>query len=223
MSAVHPNPKPVDGTAIPTDVRAALENLLADRHSPESKALFIHLAGYVDRRLLRVVRRRYDDLLSEAQREEIVGDVLFELMSSALAGFRGHTLGELTAYVRCICDRQAWRSAQKRIRERDALRDRSPGATAVRGWFSEVPAPDAHLRLSTENPFDSVDTEYLRALLQAGSRAELARARGVSRAAVTQRVQRIKGRIAQMSVQQQAAARSWFEREADKVASMRAL
>jgi len=223
MSAVHPNPKPLGDPGAPEDVRAALDNLLADRHSQEAKALFLHLAGYVDRRLQRVVRTRYDDLLSEAHREEIVGEVLFELMSGALAGFRGHTLGELTAYVRRICDRQAWRCAQRRIRERDVLKERSPGAAAVRGWSGEVHAPDAHLRLSTENPLDPVDTEYLQALLQAGSRAEFARVQGVSRAAVTQRVQRIKRRIAQMSEHEQAAAQAWFEREADRVASLRAL
>ena len=126
MTAPRFNAKSVGDPGLPSDLRPTLELLLSDRHSPEAKALFVHLAGYVDRRSSRVVRQRYDDLLSEAQREEIVSDVLYELMSSALAGFRGHTLGELTAYVRCICDRQIWRTAQKRIRERDALRARSP-------------------------------------------------------------------------------------------------
>jgi len=223
MSAVHPKPKPIGDPDLPADTRSALDNLLADRHGPEAKALFLHLASYVDRRLQRIVRSRYDDLLSEAHREEIVGEVLFELMSGALASFRGHTLGELTAFVRRICDRQAWRTAQRRIRERDVLRERSPGAAAVRAWSGEMPAPDANLRLTTDNPLDTVDTDYLRALLQAGSRAELARVRGVSRAAVTQRVQRIKRRIEQMSTHDQAAAEAWFEEEGNRVASMRAL
>ena len=67
-----------------------------------------------------------------------MGEVLFELMSGALAGFRGHTLGELTAYVRCICDRMLWRAAQKQIRERDTLSETGGMADVVREWNGRV-------------------------------------------------------------------------------------
>ena len=210
-----PSPAP------PSDLRAALDGLLADRHGPDSRALFVHLAEYCDRRLHRVVRTRYADLLSEAHREELVGEVLYELMSGALATFRGQSLGELTAFVKRICDRQAWRAAQKRIRERDALSERGMAADVVHGWSGHVPGPADNVRLPTGNPLDPTDADYLRKLLEAGSRAELARVEGVSRAAVTQRVQRIKRRISELSHTEQAAAEAWFEREADRVAALR--
>lgn len=197
--------------------------MLADRHSAEARALFTHLAGYCDRRLQRVVRSRYADLLSEAHREELVGEVLYELMSGSLAGFRGDSLGELTAFVKRICDRQAWRAARRRIRERDALSERGLAADVVRAWSGHVPGPADNVRLPTDNPLANADADYLRKLLEAGSRAELARVEGVSRAAVTQRVQRIKRRISELSEPEQAAAEAWFEREADRVAAQRPL
>lgn len=214
-------PSPSPTSSPPTDVRAALDALLADRHGPEARALFIHLAEYSNARLQRVVRTRYADLLPEAQREELVGEVLYELMSGALATFRGHSLGELTAFVKRICDRQAWRAARKRIRERDALSERGLAADVVRGWSGHVPGPADEVRLVSGNPLDPIDASYLRQLLEAGSRAELARAQGVSRAAVTQRIQRIKRRISELSQADQAAAEAWLSREADRIASQR--
>ncbi len=212
---------PTAAPAPPTNIRDALDALLADRHGPEARALFVHLAEYIDRRSQRLVRNRYADLLTEAHREELVGEVLFELMSGALATFRGATIGELTAYVKRICDRQTWRAAQRRIRERDALSERGMVADVVRGWNGHVPGPADNLRISAENPLDPTDSAYLLRLLESGSRAEMARTEGVSRAAVTQRVQRIKRRISELSEADQATAEAWFEREADRVATQR--
>ena len=200
-------------------LRAALDALLADRHGPDARALFIHLAGYSERRVRHSIRSRYADLLTSADCEELVGDVLFELMSGALATFRGDTIGQLMAFVRCICDRVVWRCARKRIRERETLHESGPVAQLVRSWNGSVPSPDAHVQLPQTSPLRADDSAYLLRLLRAGSRAELARVEGVSRAAVTQRVQRIQRRIAELSESEQEAAEAWFTWEASRHAA----
>jgi hypothetical protein len=197
--------------------------LLSDRQSDQARDLFVHLAEYTDRRLLRLVRVRYANLLTEAQREELVGEVLYELMSGALASFRGQSIGELTAYVRCICDRMLWRTAQKQIRERDTLAESGVMADVVRAWNGDIPGPSDNLHMQSTNPLDATDSGYLLRLLEAGSRAEFARSEGVSRAAVTQRVQRIKRRISELSTGEQDAAEAWFAREAERVSARRSL
>lgn len=215
FSTPHPTPSP------PADVRAALDALLCDRHGPEARALFLHLAQYADRRVQRVAHARYGNLLTDAHREEVVSEVLFELMNGSLAAFRGTTIGELTAFVKCICDRQVWRLAQKQIRERDTLAETGVVADVVRAWNGHVPGPAERLRLSPTNPLPESDSAYLLRLLEAGSRAEFARLEGVSRAAVTQRIQRIKRRISELSETEQAAAEAWFSNEAERVAASR--
>lgn len=219
----HPHGPPPTGHRLPEpdSVQHQVERLLADRQGPEARALFVHLAGVVDRRLSRRHRDRYGDLLTEAQREELVGDVLFELMNGALATFRGDTTGELVSFVNCIADRKLWRAAQRRIRERDFLDDETHGAAVVREWSGTLPGPSKHVRFEPACPLPDADRDYLCQLLAAGSRADLARATGVSRAAVTQRVQRIKRRISQMSAREQAAAEAWMRREAERVEASR--
>jgi hypothetical protein len=54
----------------------------------------------------------------------------------------------------------------------------------------------------------------LTALLTAGSQAGLAHREGVSRAAVTQRLHRIRDRVAQMSPDAQDTAREWVRETA---------
>ena len=196
-----------------------LRRLLADRHSPEARGLFLTLAGYVDRRTQRVVRSRYDDLLSVAEREEVVSEVLYELLNGALLGFRGETMPELLAYVRRISDRFCWKAAQKRIRERDVLD--GPAGEVVRTWFSAPEAPDHGAEVVPPCPLDERDADYLVALLASGSRAELARAQGVSRAAVSQRVQRIKSRISQLSSDEVEDAEVWLRHQAARIAGER--
>mgnify|MGYP001341379360 CR=1 FL=1 len=55
------------------------------------------------------------------------------------------------------------------------------------------------------------DAVYLTALFASGSRADLARDRGISRAAVTQRLTRIKSRIDALPRRQQSDAKVWIE------------
>jgi DNA-directed RNA polymerase specialized sigma24 family protein len=201
------------------ELRHQVRALVADRHSPEARALFRTLAGYVERRTAACLRHRYADLVSEAEREEVVADVLFELMGGALVGFRGESTGELLSYVRRICDRHLWRAARRRIRERDTL-DGEVGAE-VRAWTAEVAPPDAWVELVPACPLDAADAAWLQALFASGSQADLARATGVSRAAVTQRLQRIRGRISRLDPQGQAAAEAWLEGEARRAEAAR--
>lgn len=201
------------------DIRGAVDALLADRRSVEARALYLTLARYIDHRVSRVARSRYPDLLPRPLQEELIGEVLLELMSGALAGFRGQRLPELLAYVRRICDRVSWRAAQRRIRERDTLEGEA--AETVRAWSATPARPDAGVRMEPVSPLDEKDATYLLALLEAGSRSEHARREGVSRAAVTQRVQRIRRRISEMSEREQASAEAWMRRQADRVATLR--
>ena len=62
-----------------------------------------------------------------------------------------------------------------------------------------------------ETPLSPADAEYLQNLLKVGSQAALARANGVSRAAVTQRLHRIRDRIAAMSPQAQQSTKAWVQ------------
>lgn len=203
----------------PEDVRPGLEALLADRNSEEARALFLRLAGYIEGRVGRVTGGRYRDLLGNADQEEVTGEVLFELMNGALAGFRGGCLGELLAYVRRITDRCVWRAAQRRIRERNALDGEL--ADTVAAWNAEMPSPDALVRFVPACPLSTEDETYLRQLLAAGSRAEMARQANVSRAAVTQRVQRIRRRISALPAREQSAAEAWMRQAAREAEAQR--
>ena len=60
-------------------------------------------------------------------------------------------------------------------------------------------------------PLSQDDSDYLEALFASGSRADLARDRGISRAAVTQRIARIRTRIDGLSAYDQSAAKAWIE------------
>jgi hypothetical protein len=206
---------------LPEDVRPGLEALLADRNSEEARALFLRLAGYIDGRVGRVVAGRYRDLLGNADQEEVTGEVLFELMNGALAGFRGGSLGELLSYVRRISDRCVWRAAQRRIRERNLLDGEH--AETVAAWHGDVPSPDGLVHFVPECPLSEEDEAYLRTLLAAGSRAEMARQANVSRAAVTQRVQRIRRRISALPAREQSAAEAWMRHAAREAEASRGL
>ena len=197
-----------------TDIRPQLRLLLADRHSPEARALFLTLAGYAHSRVRRHARSRYGDLLGAPDEEELVADVLLQLMAGSLATFRGHSLPELLAFVRSICDRSVWRLARLRRRERDTLE--GPVGEEVRGWNAASPSPEASVRMVPASPLNQADQGYLMELLEAGSKAEMARLQGVSRAAVTQRVQRIRARIEQLSPRDQATAEAWLRGSAER-------
>ncbi len=191
------------------NIRAALDQLLCNRHTPEARGLYTTLARYAHRRVESTARRRFSDVLAPADREELTADVLLQLMSGALARFKGETVAELLAFVRTICDRLVGHAAFKRIRERDTLAGEV--GDQVREWISGDDRPDELVRLEPKCPLTEEDAEYLEALFASGSRADLARDRGISRAAVTQRIARIRNRIDSLSNFEQNAAKAWIE------------
>jgi hypothetical protein len=199
-------------------IQTELRLIAADRTSPEAQALFLTLTGYVDRRVRRITAARYSDLLGAAEQEEVVGEVLYQLMAGSLAQFRGDTLPELLGFVRSISDRCVGRAARKRLRERTALD--AEGQDEVRSWSGTMPHPDQAVHFVPASPLSPQDEGYLRALLHAGSRADYARSAGISRAAVTQRVQRIRSRIESLPEREQQAAEGWLHHEA-RLASAR--
>lgn len=195
----------------PADFQTQLRDLLANRHTAEAQALYMKLLQYIDRRTNLLVRRRAAGIFSSAEREELVGEVLMQLISGSLATFRGESIGELMAFVRTITDRTVFRAARKRIRERETVREE---AAQIERWFAELEGPADHASMVDDCPLSEEDEAYLRALLGAGSKVALAQDRGISRAAVTQRVQRIQRRIAKLPQQDQMAVQAWLRRAA---------
>lgn len=194
-------------------IREQIRQLTSNRRSPEARALYGTLAKYVERRVNRVVRHAASDLISRSEQEEVVGDVLLQLVTGALVQFRGQTIGELMAFVRTVTDRRLWRVIKKRVKDKRLMEALSPD-----GAQRELALrPDQLVRMVPDLPLSDEDEAYLTALLQAGSKAELARQRSLSRAAVTQRVQRIQRRIKALGPQQQLAVESWLEHTARQV------
>jgi DNA-directed RNA polymerase specialized sigma24 family protein len=194
------------------ELRDQIRQLTADRHSPEAKALYATVARYVDRRVCSVVRHAASDLLSPSESEEIVADVLLQLVTGALAQFRGNSIGELMAFVRTVTDRRLWRVIKRKVREKRMMEAVRPDAQDRLRDFGT--RPDHLVRIVPDLPLPEADEAYLRALLEAGSKAELARQLSLSRAAVTQRVQRIRRRIDALQPQQQLAVDAWLEQAA---------
>ena len=114
--------------------------------------------------------------------------------------------------MRIICDRTTWRVIRRKERERDTLNGEA--AEAVEAWHGSLPQPDADAERVSDSPLGDKDQDYLRQLLRAGSKAEMARRAGVSRAAVTQRVQRIRTRIAELAPAAQSSHEVWLNRAA---------
>jgi DNA-directed RNA polymerase specialized sigma24 family protein len=196
------------------DLQRRLRLVIADRHSPLAAQFFQLLMKYVHRRTVSV-SRRCGNALTASEQEEVVADVLLQLMQGALANFRGHTVPELYAFVRTVADRTTWRVIRRKEREADTLQ--GEGAEVVEGWMASVPRPDARAERVADSPLSDKDQGYLVDLLRAGSKAELARQAGVSRAAVTQRVQRIRLRVAEMGPQERMAHEVWLKRTARRV------
>jgi len=196
------------------DLQRKLRLLIADRHSPQAAQFFQLLMRYVHKRTVSV-SRHCGNALTASEQEEVVADVLLQLMQGALPAFRGHTVPELYAFVRTISDRTTWRVIRRKEREADTLQ--GEGAEVVEGWMSSLPRPDAEAERVADSPLSDKDQGYLRQLLRAGSKAELARQCGVSRAAVTQRVQRIKLRVAELGYQERMAHEVWMSRAAREV------
>ena len=197
-----------------TELTYQLQDLLADRHTQESRALFELLLKYVNRRVRSAAWRCCRGVFGESELDEIVSDVLLQLMTSALARFRGETTGEMLAFVRTVADRSLWRAARKVQRERKAIH---ADERAIRAWNAEIASPEALVRLVPDSPLSDTDEEYLRGLLAAGSKVAYARETGVSRAAVTQRVKRIQTRIAKLADGEQMAVDAWLHHAAHDV------
>lgn len=198
------------------DLQRNLRHILANRHSAEARGFWETLLKEIERRVKNAQYNRWSDVLRSTETEELVGDVLFDLMQGGLARFRGESIGELYAFIRTICERKVARAAQKRIRERKhvdfkadlTFDDRTVPAKAE---VSEGPG------WKVDSPLPTKDQTYLTELLQAGSKAELARRKGVSRAAVTQRIQRIHVKLQELGEQARLEHRSWLQRQAESV------
>jgi DNA-directed RNA polymerase specialized sigma24 family protein len=190
---------------------AALHALQTDPRSPEAARLYRRLETFVKGRVYRTGRSRYGDLLCEGTLEDVIGEVLYQLVSGALLQFRGQSLCELLGFARTVADRALWRAARRRIREREIL---SELEVEIQGWSVRTPRPDEALIAVPQTPLCTADADYLLSLLHAGSHANLARELGVSRAAVTQRIQRIRTRIGRLTDTEQATAESWLRHSA---------
>lgn len=195
------------------DLRRQLRLLVSDRHSAETRAMFEVLTRYAHRRVA-IVSRHCGNVLSEGEQEEVVGEVLLQLMQGSLASFRGETLPELLGFVRTIADRTTWRLVRRRDRERSLLQH---DGDVVEDWNATIPRPDAYLEVVPDSPLPDTDQNYLMQLLSAGSKAEFARRSGVSRAAVTQRVQRIRTRISELPAMARMAHDAWLNQAARRV------
>ena len=194
--------------------RSQLQRIAANRHSPESAALYKVLFDYTNGRLRRIAARLR---LSSCEQEEVVGEVLLQLMMGGLASFRGGSLPELLGFVRTITDRSAWKRVRLRDRERVALD--TAGVDGMDAWTGQAPASPSDVEIHVDSPLDEKDQAYLLDLFRAGTKAEYARRAGVSRAAVTQRVQRIKDRIATLEPGERMAHEVWVGRTARAVAA----
>lgn len=194
--------------------RDQLQRIAANRHSPEAAALYKVLFDYTNGRIRRISPRLR---LSTCEQEEIVGEVLLQLMMGGLASFRGNSLPELLGFVRTITDRFAWKRVRSRDRERVALD--SAGVDGMDSWTGQAPASPADVELHVDSPLEDKDQSYLLDLFRAGSKAEYARRAGVSRAAVTQRVQRIKDRIADLAPGERMAHEVWVGHSARAIAA----
>lgn len=192
--------------------RDELSLLLADRHSPEARAFFAWLLRYVERRVTAVGSRLYPDLIQPSELEEITAEVMIQLVGGSLARFRGESTNELVAYVRVVSDRAVCHKVRRRLLERRTLENR--GAELATAWAGRVDDASDVVRHVPDCPLQTADMDYLNALLRAGSKGELARRQGVSRAAVTQRVQRIQARIEALNPRERAAAEAWLEHAA---------
>lgn len=195
--------------------RDELSLLLADRHSPEARAFFAWLLRYVERRVTTVGSRLYPDLVQPSELEEITAETMVQLVGGSLARFRGESMNELVAYVRVIADRAVCHKVRRRLLERRTLENR--GAELAASWTGRLDDSADLVRQVPDCPLQSSDMDYLTALLRAGSKGELARRQGVSRAAVTQRVQRIQARIDALAPRDRAAAEAWLEHAARQV------
>ena len=141
--------------------------------------------------------------------------MLLQLLQGSLATFRGESVPELLGFVRTVADRTTWRTIRRRDRERALLQKEA--TEIVEGWSARLPAPDVRGERTAVSPLSEADQDYLISLLRAGSKAELARVAGVSRAAVTQRVQRIRNRVSELGANARMQHEVWLTQAARRV------
>ncbi len=196
-----------------SELQAQVRDVLTRRNSAEARALLEHLLRYVDQRVLAVWRYHCVDLVGSGERDEVVAAVMETLLIDGLARFRGETIRELLAYVRVVTDRALLHQARRRLRERRVL----DGQRLE--WGARCSGPEELVEQVPDVPLSEQDQDWLRRLLAAGSMAEHARREQVSRAAVTLRVQRIRGRIEALSRRDQDSVEAWLTEQAHVVAS----
>ena len=139
--------------------------------------------------------------------DDLVSEVLLQLVRGDLERFRGENDAQFRAYLRVICQRTTWALARRRRREQ-AIAEAIEGASQTRS------IPPQSVEFDCSSPLALEDRTYLRQLLRAGSQAELAREQGVSRSAVTQRLQRIQARLGRAPAPRREAHEGWLRREA---------
>lgn len=192
-----------------------IQALLADRRAPESQTFLVEILSFVERRARFRWRARYQDLLSESEIEEVVAEVATDLVLSGLARFRGESHGELWAFVRTATDRTVSRRAARRITERAALEHETSDWVRMSGTISAPPEQlgdyGRGIALSDR------DQRWLQELLLAGSQVALSRSQGVSRAAVSQRLQRLQARIAALPRRDRDAVQVWLRHQARRI------
>ncbi len=191
------------------DIRLGIRQLLADRHTPEARGLYLQLARYVHGRVSHRCANRYRGLLGNGEQEELVAEVLIQLISGALARFEGDNLAALLAFVRTVTDRTVGHAARRRLRELRLVE--GADAARIEAWHAVFGSVDQSVVDSPSSPFTERDRAWLEELFRAGSRAELARQAGLSRAAITQRLQRVQERITRMEPGQRQQAEAWLE------------
>lgn len=192
-----------------------VQELLADRRAPESQRFLLEILSFVERRARYRWRARYQDLLSEGEVEEVMAEVSTELVLNGLHRFRGETPGELWAFVRTATDRTVARRAARRVTERAALEHET--SDWVRMVGSVTPPPDHIGEYTLQVALCDRDQRWLVELLSAGSQVALSRAHGVSRAAVSQRLQRLQARIASLPRRDREAVQAWLRHQARQV------
>ena len=197
------------------EFRQQLELLLADRHSPEGRALGEVLLKYVQRRVQMVARKGFPTTFTFSELEEIIAEVMLHLLKGSLAQFRGNSLPELLGFVRTVSDRCVWRAARRNDRERAVVQAGSQ--EIVDKYASQQPISQNRVEVRADSPLDAEDQDYLRQLLSAGSKAEHARRRGVSRAAVTQRIKRIRVRVEALPVDDRTTHSVWMRQAARQI------
>ena len=125
---------------------------------------------------------------------------------------------ELLGFVRTVTDRTTWRNDSSPGPRAQPASLRTRLSSRRTGRCAYVPPPDHEQRagggLATVARRPGLPPS---SLLKAGSKAELARRAGVSRAAVTQRVQRIRNRVADLTADAQMRHEVWLSQAARRV------